>query len=211
MPCTSWAKRTIAAASSAPPRRDCARRSSRTAASRSFTIRWATCCRTAARCRKPIQSYRRAIRLKPDSAEPHNDLGTAYFAQGDAARAAEAYLQAARLRPDHAIAQANLGSVYRKLGLAREARRALQREFLLRVYGALRKPFLVRRRSDVQGRASRTGARQSRACRPHRAESHRGTAQGCRRTCRARRGTGTPRRKQRGAVEPQGCRCAAAR
>jgi tetratricopeptide (TPR) repeat protein len=96
-----------------------------------------------------IQCYRRAIRLKPDFAEPHNDLGTAYFAQGDAVRAAEAYLQAARLRPDHAIAQANLGSVYRKLGLPREARRALQREFLLRIYGALRKVLPTQRRSLV--------------------------------------------------------------
>jgi tetratricopeptide (TPR) repeat protein len=97
-----------------------------------------------------IQSYRRAIRLKPDFAEPHNDLGTAYFAQGDAARAAEAYLRAVRLRPDHAIAQANLGAVYRRLGLPREARRALQREFLLRLRGTLRKPFIARRKSDVQ-------------------------------------------------------------
>jgi tetratricopeptide (TPR) repeat protein len=94
-----------------------------------------------------IQSYRRAIRLKPDFAEPHNDLGTAYFAQGDAARAVEAYLRATRLRPDHAIAQANLGAVYRKLGLPREARRALQREFLLRLHGALRNAFSRQRPS----------------------------------------------------------------
>ncbi|MDQ5848434.1 MAG: tetratricopeptide repeat protein, partial [Pseudomonadota bacterium] len=80
-----------------------------------------------------IAQYRRAIRLKPDSAEAHNDLGTAYFARGDEARALECYQRAAQLQPSHAVAYSNLGAVYRKLGLAREARRALQREFLLRI------------------------------------------------------------------------------
>ncbi len=97
-----------------------------------------------------IRAYRRAIRLKPDFAEPHNDLGTAYFAQGNAARAAQAYLKAARLRPDHAVAHANLGAVYRKLGLAHEARRALQREFLFRLYGVLRRIARLRRPSLVE-------------------------------------------------------------
>ena len=97
-----------------------------------------------------IRAYRRAIRLKPDFAEPHNDLGTAYFAQGNAARAVEAYAKAAELRPDHAVAHANLGSVYRKLGLAREARRALQREFLVRLYGGVRRLARLRRPSLVE-------------------------------------------------------------
>ncbi len=85
-----------------------------------------------------ISAYRDALRLKPDFAEAHNDLGTAYFAQGKPALAAESYQRATELKPDHAIAYANLGAVYRKLGLAREARRALQRELVLRLRAVFR-------------------------------------------------------------------------
>src|SRR5918992_124172 len=97
-----------------------------------------------------VKAYRRAIRLKPDFCEPYNDLGTAYFAQGHPVRAIESYLRAAELRPDHAVAQANLGSIYRKLGLPREARSALQREFLLRLSGALRRLLRFRRPSLLE-------------------------------------------------------------
>jgi len=86
-----------------------------------------------------ISAYQRAVRLKPDFAEAHNDLGTAYFAQGNAARAIQSYLRAAALRPGHAVAHANLGSAYRKLGLPRDARRAMQRELLLRFKSIFRR------------------------------------------------------------------------
>jgi superkiller protein 3 len=89
-----------------------------------------------------VSAYRRALRLKPGFAEAYNDLGTALFAQGEAARAIESYQRATELRPDHAVAYANLGAVYRKLGMPGEARRALQRELLLR----LRSLFRLRRR-----------------------------------------------------------------
>src|SRR5207244_6182878 len=89
-----------------------------------------------------VAAYRRALRLKPDLAAVHNDLGTAYFAQGHPSRAAASYQRATELQPDHAVAFANLGAVYRKLGMPREARRALQRELLLR----LRSLFRLRRR-----------------------------------------------------------------
>jgi len=85
-----------------------------------------------------VSAYRRALRLKPDFAEAYNDLGTALFAQGEAARAIESYRRATELRPDHAVAYANLGAVYRKLGMPGEARRALQRELLLRLRGLFR-------------------------------------------------------------------------
>ena len=91
-----------------------------------------------------IKAYRRALRLHPGHAEAHNDLGTAYYARGDSERAAESYSRAAGLRPGHAVAWANLGAVYRKLGLASEARRAMQRELLLRISGSLRKIFAGR-------------------------------------------------------------------
>ncbi|MGH8692047.1 MAG: tetratricopeptide repeat protein, partial [Burkholderiales bacterium] len=85
------------------------------------------------RLSEAVASYRRALRLNPGFAEAWNDLGTARYAKGELEAAVECYRQALRLRPDHVVAHANLGAVYRKLGLLGEARRALQRELLLRL------------------------------------------------------------------------------
>jgi tetratricopeptide (TPR) repeat protein len=80
-----------------------------------------------------IACYRRALRLNPAFAEAWNDLGTARYGKGEFEAAIDCYKHALRLRADHAVAHANLGAVYRKLGLLGDARRALQRELLLRV------------------------------------------------------------------------------
>jgi tetratricopeptide (TPR) repeat protein len=80
-----------------------------------------------------IACYRRALRLNPAFAEAWNDLGTARYAKGELEAAVDCYKQALRLRSDHLVAHANLGAVYRKLGLLGDARRALQRELLLRL------------------------------------------------------------------------------
>ena len=87
-----------------------------------------------------IACYRKALRLHPAFAEAWNDLGTARYSKGELEAALECYRQAVRLRPDHMVAHANLGGVCRKLGLLHEARRALQREFFLRVKSALFRP-----------------------------------------------------------------------
>lgn len=100
-----------------------------------------------------IAAYRRALRLAPDLAEAHNDLGTAWFAQGETGRAEQSYRRAAALRPRHSVAYANLGALYRKLGLPREARRALQKELLLRVASALRMFTMGRGRERGRGTA----------------------------------------------------------
>lgn len=80
-----------------------------------------------------VAAYTRALRLNPRYAEAWNDLGTARYARGEYESAVECYLRALRLRPQHVVAHANLGAVYRKLGLLTQARRALQRELVLRL------------------------------------------------------------------------------
>jgi tetratricopeptide (TPR) repeat protein len=49
-------------------------------------------------------NYRRALRLKPDLAEVHNDLGRALQGLGELERAVACYRQALRLKPDYAEA-----------------------------------------------------------------------------------------------------------
>lgn len=100
------------------------------------------------RLNEAIACYRRALRLNPTFAEAWNDLGTARYAKGEFEAAIECYRQALRLRADHVVAHANLGAVYRKLGLLGEARRALQRELLLRIKQSIR--LLRRRRLDLR-------------------------------------------------------------
>jgi tetratricopeptide (TPR) repeat protein len=103
------------------------------------------------RLNEAIACYRRALRLHPGFAAAWNDLGTARYAQGELEAARECYRQALRLRPDHLVAHANMGAVCRRLGLLRDARRALQREFLLRLKQAARS--LLPRRLDLNSPA----------------------------------------------------------
>ena len=63
----------------------------------------------------------RAVALRPDVAEAHNDLGVVLGARGRLAEAAAAFERAAALRPDYAEAHANLGGALRRLGRTEEA------------------------------------------------------------------------------------------
>jgi protein O-GlcNAc transferase len=63
----------------------------------------------------------RAVKLRPDVAEAHNDLGVVLGARGRFAEAATAFQRAAALRPDYAEAHANLGGALRRLGRTEEA------------------------------------------------------------------------------------------
>ena len=56
-----------------------------------------------------IAAYNRAIALKPDYAEAHNNLGIALKDQGRLDEAIAAYHRAIALKPDHAEAHNNLG------------------------------------------------------------------------------------------------------
>jgi len=63
----------------------------------------------------------RAVALKPDIAEAHNDLGAVLGARGRFAEAAAAFERAAALRPDYAEAHNNLAGALRRLGKTEEA------------------------------------------------------------------------------------------
>ena len=63
----------------------------------------------------------RAVALKPDLAEAHNDLGVVLGARGRFAEAASAFERAVALRPDYAEAHNNLAGALRRLGKTEKA------------------------------------------------------------------------------------------
>ena len=55
-----------------------------------------------------VACYRRALELKPDFAEAHNNLGNALKDQGKLDEAVACYRRALELKPDYAAAHSNL-------------------------------------------------------------------------------------------------------
>ncbi len=62
--------------------------------------------------KEAIESYTQAIRIKPDDAKAHSNLGNAYVSSGMYKEAIEAYKQAIRTKPDDEDAHHNLGLTY---------------------------------------------------------------------------------------------------
>ena len=58
---------------------------------------------------KAIAYYKEAIRLCPEFADAHSNLGNAQKEQGQLEEAMESYKTAVKLRPDFAIAHGNSG------------------------------------------------------------------------------------------------------
>ena len=77
-----------------------------------------------------VACYRRALELKPDYAEAHNNLGNALKDQGKLDEAVACYRRALELKPDYAEAHNNLGNALKEQGKLDEAvacyRRALE-------------------------------------------------------------------------------------
>ena len=77
-----------------------------------------------------VACYRRALELKPDYAEAHNNLGVALKDQGKLDEAVACYRRALELKPDYAEAHYNLGNALKDQGKLDEAvacyRRALE-------------------------------------------------------------------------------------
>jgi tetratricopeptide (TPR) repeat protein len=80
--------------------------------------------------RRAIEAYGDAVRLSPDSAEAHYNLGVAYDKLRLYDEAVEAYGQGLVLNPDWAKARSNLGVAYTNKGLydkaARQHRQAVR-------------------------------------------------------------------------------------
>jgi Flp pilus assembly protein TadD len=68
-----------------------------------------------------IVEYREAIRLKPDDADAHTNLGVVLGQLGKLEEAIVEYREAIRLKPDDALAHANLGIVLHQLGKLEES------------------------------------------------------------------------------------------
>ena len=55
-----------------------------------------------------IRHYQEALRLEPERAEAHNNLGTIFYQQGRTGEAIREFQEALRLKPDYAEARKNL-------------------------------------------------------------------------------------------------------
>lgn len=64
---------------------------------------------------KAIAMYRRAIAVRPDAPDVHNNLGNAYRFTGRLEEARDEFLKAIELNPNHARARFNLGKVFDQL------------------------------------------------------------------------------------------------
>lgn len=76
---------------------------------------------TASKYAEAINSYKQAVRLKPDMAEAHYSLGWIYNEQDEYARALDALKNAVRYNPLYAEAWKELAFAHRNLNQANEA------------------------------------------------------------------------------------------
>lgn len=94
---------------------------------------------------KAIDCYRKALELRPDFFEAHNNLGTALKDQGKLDEAVESYRRALHIQPDFAEAHQNLSIVLREQGKPDEAAAALRKAMQLGTAAEAIRPTLMRR------------------------------------------------------------------
>src|SRR5436309_7724386 len=58
-----------------------------------------------------VAEFNEALRLRPEYAEAHNNIGLVLAQDGDDEKAGIEFREAVRIRPDYADAHANLGAV----------------------------------------------------------------------------------------------------
>ena len=89
------------------------------------TTTWAMPCRDQGKLDEAVACCRRALELKPDYAEAHNNLGNALKEQGKLDEAVACYRRALELKPDYAEAHNNLGNALQGPGKAGRGGRLL--------------------------------------------------------------------------------------
>ena len=87
---------------------------------------WASPSTTKAKPTRPSANSEKAIRLRPDHADAHYNLGNALARQGHADEAIRQFQEALRLKPDNADAHNNLGLALARQGQTDEAIRQFQ-------------------------------------------------------------------------------------
>ena len=70
------------------------------------------------------ESLRRALKIKPDYADAHNNMGTVYHSMGRLDEAALSYRRALEIKPDFALAHNNIGTVYHSMDRLDEAEKS---------------------------------------------------------------------------------------
>ena len=93
---------------------------------------WALPCKDQGKLDEAIACYRRAVELKPDYAEAHNNLGVPLKDQGKLDEAVACYRRAVELKPDFAEAHNNLGLAFKDQGKLDEAVACYQRALELK-------------------------------------------------------------------------------
>jgi Tfp pilus assembly protein PilF len=71
--------------------------------------------------KEKIEAYKQSIRINPDIAAPHFNLGVVYNRLGMYKEAIESYRQGIRIEPDFVAAHVGLGFSYEQLGMSQEA------------------------------------------------------------------------------------------
>ena len=61
-----------------------------------------------------IDSYKQALKIKPDYVEAYNNMGSALKEKGELEAAIDSYKQALKIKPDYAEAYNNMGNALKE-------------------------------------------------------------------------------------------------
>ena len=79
-----------------------------------------------------IAAHNKALLIKPDFAEAHNNIGAAFQSQGKFEEASAAYNKALLINPDYAKAHYNLGNTLKELGRSKDAEASYRQAIALK-------------------------------------------------------------------------------